>query len=149
MSQWVKYFGSFFNENTEQESPPMESKTDEQKLDPPAESPTMSIIWLDEAQTSEENAVSQEELRTFCSNFEYFEDDAQCEQYIKDQPDGSQIILIVNGRLVQKIVPRVHDCPKILSIYIFSLYKKFHEERSKEFSKVMMELRGNFIDRFL
>lgn len=138
MWQWVTSIGSYFNTESEQQSLPMEPEIKQQKLDPPADIPPTSIIWLDDAQTSEENAAVQEELRLSDSNLTLFQDDTQCEQYIREQPDQSRFVLIVNGKLGRKIVPRVHDCPQILSIYVFCLYKDVHEKWSKDFSKVFV-----------
>ena len=116
----------------------MEPEIELQKLDPPADSPTISIIWLDDTQTAEENTAVQEELGIPDSNLQLFQDDTHCEQYIKEQSDQSQFVLIVNGKSGRRIVPRVHDCPQILSIYVFCFYKEFHEKWTKDFSKVFV-----------
>jgi hypothetical protein len=116
----------------------MEPEVKQQKLDDIPDGQTISIIWLDSSDNSDENIANQEQLRTFDPNLKMFKDDNECEKYIESQFGKPNIILIVNGVLGEKLVPRVHTFPQVISIYVFCWNKTQHEKWAKEFPKVFV-----------
>jgi hypothetical protein len=96
-----------------------------------------TIIWLDsEANNSEENLMTQQELFNKFNNVEIYEDENICQQFIRSQPKQS-IFLIVSGRLCRKIVPDIDPLEQISAIYIYCMNKSKHEEWSQAFNKVI------------
>jgi hypothetical protein len=122
---------SYLDTKSETKSFEMEPPAKQQKIDVP----TTSLIWLDD--TSGDNPA-QEELRNLDSNLKLFQNDTECENYIRSQPDQSLIVLIVNGRLGQQIIPRVQDLTQITAIYIYCFNKDYHQQWSKDIAKVFV-----------
>ena len=99
---------------------------------------TYSLIWLDTAvHSSPENVDAQQQLRTSINHLRVFEDDHECEEYVRSVPKEDRIILIVSGQLGQKSVPRIHQLRQVFSIYVYCRNKQENEEWTREFSKVI------------
>jgi hypothetical protein len=117
----------------------MAAEAKQQKLDDTPKSQTISLVWLDSSHgASVENISAQEQLRTFDANLKIFSGDNECETHIKSQSNETRIILIVDERLGEQIVPRVHDLSQIISIYVFCWDKAWHEQWAKEYPKVFV-----------
>jgi hypothetical protein len=98
---------------------------------------TYFLIWLAaEVNSFNENVKVQQQLRRSINHLTTFDDDKKCEEYIRSVPKDDRIILIVNGQLGQKIVPRIHQLQQISSIYIYCMNKKQNEQWTQQFSKV-------------
>jgi len=98
---------------------------------------TFSLIWLDATvNSSEENRLSQEKLRTSINHLKTFEDDKLCEDYIRNLSENDRIVLISSGRLGKIIVPQIHHLRQVFSIYIYCRYKEANEEWANKFIKV-------------
>jgi len=96
------------------------------------------ILWLDsEANNSEENLMTQQELFNKFNNVEIYEDEHICQQFIRSQPKQS-VVLIVSGRLSRQIVPAIDSLEQTSAIYIYCMNKNNHEEWSKGFTKVIL-----------
>ncbi len=99
---------------------------------------TYFLIWLDATvNSSEENVEAQQQLRKSINHLTTFDDDNDCEEYIRSVPKEDRIVLIVSGQLGQKIVPRIHQLRQIFSIYVYCMNKKQNEQWAQEFSKVI------------
>ena len=100
---------------------------------------TYSLIWLDTAvNTSQENILAQQQLRTSINYLLIFEDEDECEEYIRSTPKQDRIIFIVSGQLGQKIVPRTHQLQQVFSIYVYCSDKTRYLLWAEEFSKVIL-----------
>ena len=98
---------------------------------------TYSLIWLDASvNSSQENVEAQQQLRTSINHLRIFEDDEQCENYIRSVPKEDRIVMIVNGPLGRQIVPRIHQLRQVFSICVYCMNKEKHKEWAQEFSKV-------------
>ncbi|CAF1652509.1 unnamed protein product, partial [Didymodactylos carnosus] len=103
-------------QNRERHSMPLE-KIKYVNLEP------FSLVWLDsEVNKTPENHKLQIRLREIIHWLKTFSNVNKCEEYIREQTDEA-IVLIVNGRLGQELVPRIHDLPQISCIYIFCMDK--------------------------
>ncbi len=99
---------------------------------------TYSLIWLDATvNISKENIRAQQQLRTSINHLRIFEDDNECEEYIRSIPKEDRIVLIVSGGLGQKIVPHIHQLRQVFSIYVYCMNKKKNQQWAQQFSKVM------------
>ncbi|CAF2626878.1 unnamed protein product [Rotaria sp. Silwood2] len=98
---------------------------------------TFHLVWLDPAaDDTVEDKEGQQLLRTSINHLRKFKDAEKCEHYIQNVSKSDRIIFIVTGRLGQEIMPRIHQLRQISSIYIYCMEKSYHEEWSKEFTKV-------------
>ena len=95
------------------------------------------LIWLDnnidDKMEDCRNTVTQ--LRRIVNDVNTFTDDEECIQFIEDINDN-KVCMIISGSLGQHIVPRVHNMFQVDSIFIFCGTKKYHEQWTKEWSKI-------------
>jgi hypothetical protein len=95
-----------------------------------------AVLWLDsEANNNEDNLMAQQKLFNTFNNVEIFEDENDCQQFIRSKPK-QPIFLIVSGRLSRQIVPAIDPLEQISAIYIYCMNKSKHEEWAKTFLKV-------------
>jgi response regulator RpfG family c-di-GMP phosphodiesterase len=99
----------------------------------------MSLVWLDSSTNNpEEHIATEQQLRLLDTNLKTCNDEKECEDYLKSQPENAHIVLIANGKLGQQLVPKIHNLPQIVSIYVYCLNKKAHEQWVTEFTKVFI-----------
>jgi tetratricopeptide (TPR) repeat protein len=95
------------------------------------------LIWLDSnADDNNEdcrNTVVQ--LRRVVNDINTFGDGEQCIQFINTINDN-KVCMIISGSLGEHIVPRVHNMSQVDSIFIFCGNKKYHEQWTKQWSKI-------------
>jgi tetratricopeptide (TPR) repeat protein len=95
------------------------------------------LIWLDNKIDDNNkdcrNTVIQ--LRRVVNDINTFTDSDQCIQFINTITDN-KVCMIISGSFGQQIVPRVHNMSQVDSIFIFCGNKIFHEQWSKEWSKI-------------
>ena len=100
---------------------------------------TVCLVWLDASvNTSSENIATQKELRSIIHHFNTFSNVPDCEQYIQQKSQDDRVFLIVNGRLGQEIVPRVHHYRQVFHIYVYCQDKEKNEEWARKFVKVIV-----------
>ncbi len=100
---------------------------------------TYFLIWLDvTVNTSEENIEAQQQLRTSINHLTTFDDENECEEYIRSISKDDRIVLIVSGQLGQQFVPRIHQLQQIFSIYVYCMNKIENEKWTPNFNKVRM-----------
>ncbi|CAF0992439.1 unnamed protein product [Rotaria sordida] len=98
---------------------------------------TFHLVWLDPAaDDTAEDEEGQQLLRTSINHLRKFKDIEKCENYIQTVSKSDRIVFIVTGRLGQEMMPRIHQLRQISSIYIYCMDKDYHEEWSKDFTKV-------------
>ena len=90
------------------------------------------LIWL----TNSINIEIQQQLRTIINYFLKFEDKKQCLQYIQSLSKDDRIILMINGKYGQQIIPQIAHLQQIVSIYVRCHDKKSNEQWTKNFKKV-------------
>ncbi len=98
---------------------------------------TFSLVWLNIRNDGIQNDTSAlDRLRISINNSKIFQDDQECEQYVRSLPVDDRVVLIVNDQLGEKFVSRVHDLRQLLSIYIYCVDEKADERWTIQFTKV-------------
>lgn len=96
------------------------------------------LVWLDTfINKSKENLDSQQQIQSIINDIRIFENIEDCEKYFHEISKDDRICFIVNGRLGQEIVPRIHHYQQIFSMYVYCMDKKTNEEWAKNFPKVI------------
>jgi hypothetical protein len=103
------------------------------------------LIWLDTPLNDSETIDAQKQLRTSINSLVTFEDDQQCLEYIQSVEKDDRIILIVNRRFGQIILPKIVQFRQIISIYVFTKDKKANQQWTKSFNKVIYHSFFSFI----
>ncbi|CAF0950493.1 unnamed protein product [Rotaria sp. Silwood1] len=98
---------------------------------------TFSLLWLDaEVNTKEENRRAQKRLRSIINYLKIFQDQNECQQYIKSCSEQDRIVLISSGRLGKELIPQIHDLRQLSDVYIYCWDKKAYKHWAKQFSKI-------------
>ena len=100
---------------------------------------TFALVWCNmNINRSEDNLRMQVKLRETVNFLRTFEDNASCELWLQQRRINSndKIILIISDELGREMIPKVHDLPHIISIYLFCVDKYSNENWSKAFQKV-------------
>lgn len=95
-----------------------------------------SLIWLDLHMNIKETRDAEEKLRSIINHLKKFSNVEQCHEYIQQTTQKDRLVLIVSGRLGQKIVPSIHKLRQVISIYVYCINKKDNEQWAAKFSKV-------------
>ncbi|CAF0777936.1 unnamed protein product [Adineta steineri] len=96
-----------------------------------------SIIWLVPSYyTSEDVYKIQQRLRISINYLKIFEDNIQCEEYIRSVNSEDRLILIVNDQFARQLVPRIEQLRQVHSIYIHYLDKSINQQWFEQFSKI-------------
>jgi hypothetical protein len=98
---------------------------------------TFLLVWLDpHVETRKENIRTQKRLREILTCLITFDKVDTCEQWLKKCCTNEKIILIVSGAYGQEIVPRIHDLPTIVTIYIYCLHVDLNKIWAKDYPKI-------------
>lgn len=101
-----------------------------------AKAESFICVWLDlSVNTTQDNQVTQKELRNLIATLQTFTSDVECETYIKKM-NNDKLVLITSGGLGRRLVPRIHDLPQVSSIYIYCQDKQANEPWASKHSKV-------------
>ena len=95
---------------------------------------TFSLIWLDV--NPNENGDTEEKLRSVINYLKNFQNINQCQQFIEQTTQRDRLILVVSGQMGQEIVPLIHHFRQVISIYVYCMDKKKHEEWALKYRKV-------------
>jgi hypothetical protein len=83
---------------------------------------TYSLIWLDASVDSSEQKLNiQRALRSSINYLKTFNNETQCEEYIRSTTNDDRIILIISGQLGRDLVHHIHHLRQIL-IHLCFLY---------------------------
>ena len=85
--------------------------------------------------SSSENKDMQKKLQEIFNNFEPFESEDQCKNFI-DQNENKRFVLIVSGRVGRVLVPKIHALSQVISIYVYCMDKEGNEIWAKDYDKV-------------
>jgi hypothetical protein len=100
-----------------------------------------SLIWLDNTLQKSPKIISiQKQFRTIINYLKTYENENDCEEYIKQLSKNEYVIFIVNDQLGEKIIPKIHNLTQIFSIYIYSLNKNTDQSWINQFNKVEINL---------
>jgi plasmid stabilization system protein ParE len=117
-----------------------DTNTDDQHLE------LFCLIWLDVNANVKETRNTEQKLRSIINHLKKFQDIKQCKRYIKKRSQKDRLVLIVTGQMGQEIVPSIHELRQVMSIYVFCMNKKYHEEWACKFRKVRLcQKNFNFI----
>jgi len=98
---------------------------------------TFLLVWLDpHVDTSKENVRTQRRLREILTCLITFDRVKACEDWLKKCYSDEKIILIVSGAYGEEIVPRIHDTPSIVAIYVYCLDVDRNKIWASNYSKV-------------
>jgi len=98
---------------------------------------TFLLVWLDpNVDTSRENIQTQKRLREILTCLITFDKVDICEKWLKKCCTNEKIILIVSGAYGEEIVPKIHDLPTIISIYIYCLDVNRNKIWAKDYPKI-------------
>ncbi|CAF4005248.1 unnamed protein product [Rotaria sordida] len=94
-------------------------------------------MWVDASvNSSKENLQAQKTLTKIHNQFKTFESVDECENAIQQLSKTSRAIIIINGGFGRELLPRIHDLPQVLTIYIFCMDQAKHLEWAKQFNKI-------------
>jgi hypothetical protein len=103
---------------------------------------TYSLIWLDASVDSSEQKLNiQRALRSSINYLKTFNNETQCEEYIRSTTNDDRIILIISGQLGRDLVHHIHHLRQILSIYVFCTDRRKHESWANQYQKVNSKLK--------
>jgi hypothetical protein len=98
---------------------------------------TFFLLWLDASVNSlPEKIKIQPQFRALINQLRTFEDENECERYIRSSSSDDRIVLIVTGQLGRQLIPRIHQLRQVCSIYIFSMDRKKHSIWINQYTKV-------------
>ena len=95
-----------------------------------------SIIWLDENVNAIESQETEQKLRSIINYLKRFQTIQQYQQFIEQTKEKDRLILIVSGKMGQDIVPWIHHLRQVISIYVYCMNRKKHEEWALKYKKV-------------
>lgn len=93
-----------------------------------------SVVWLDAELDNELSHVdTQIKLKNAIGYLRTFNDIDECEQYIEQIGQMNQarpaaeekLLVIVSPEFALTLLPRIHDCSQVQSVYIYSVGKSF------------------------
>ncbi|CAF3825387.1 unnamed protein product [Rotaria sp. Silwood1] len=102
------------------------SLTIEQSLNHDKHLDIYTVVWLDNRIKKSKKIISpqqQQQLRTIINDIKIFENENDCEEYIKQMSEDEYIILIINDQIEEKFISYTHNLQQIFSIYIYSSNK--------------------------
>ncbi|CAF1099350.1 unnamed protein product [Adineta steineri] len=95
-----------------------------------------SLIWLDANVDVKDTRDTEVKLRSIINHIKKFQDIKQCQQYIEQTSQKDRLILIVNGRLGQEIVPYIHQLRQVISIYVYCMDRTSNQQWAFKFTKI-------------
>ncbi|CAF3739608.1 unnamed protein product [Rotaria sp. Silwood1] len=99
------------------------------------------LIWLDDNVQAKDNRDTEQKLRSTINRLKKFQDIERCQKYIEQRSQKDRLIMIVSGRLGEKIVPSIHRVRQIISIYVYCMDKERNKQWASKFAKaVVVEL---------
>ncbi|CAF3855082.1 unnamed protein product [Rotaria sp. Silwood1] len=95
------------------------------------------LMWADASVNSiKENLQAQKSLTQIHNQFNTFESVDECENAIQQLPKTSRAIIIISGGFGRELLPRIHELPQVLTIYVFCMDQAKYLEWAKQFNKI-------------
>ena len=103
------------------------------------------FIWLDsKIENSNPNRDTKSLLRQIArGRFKTFADPNVCVNSILNKLATEKICLIVSSLVGEQVVPIIHDCPQVQTIYIYC----GHQQRAEQWTKPYTKITGIFTDK--
>lgn len=95
-----------------------------------------SIVWLDTHTNATDLRSTEQALRAIINHLIKFQNLPDCQKYVEDCSEKNRLVMIVSGQLGQRIVPSIHKFRQVISVYVYCMDKKRHEEWAYQFKKV-------------
>ncbi|CAF5038097.1 unnamed protein product, partial [Rotaria sp. Silwood1] len=95
------------------------------------------VIWVDETIDPNNEHCQQilAELRGVVNQINLCTTTVQCVQWLNESNEETSF-LISSGAFGQKLVPDIHEMPKLDAIYIFCTNTEHHEQWAKNWTKI-------------
>ncbi|CAF3164126.1 unnamed protein product [Rotaria socialis] len=94
------------------------------------------LIWLDANTNSKDYRDTEQNLRSIINRLEKFHDITKCQKYISERSQYERVVMIVSGRMGEKIVPFIYKLRQVISIYVYCMDKGRNERWALHFTKV-------------
>ena len=94
------------------------------------------FIWFQSSTDYSQENIEIKRFQTLVENIMFFENENECEKYVKNLFEDGKIISIINGKLVEKVLPRIHELPQIESVYVYYHNQEKYEEWTNKYKKV-------------
>ncbi|CAF0940088.1 unnamed protein product [Adineta steineri] len=94
------------------------------------------LFWLDSNTDTHETRNAEQKLRSVINYLKRFQEVKSCQRDIEQSSHKDRIILIVSGRLGQEIVPSIYQLRQVVSIYVYCMDIKRHEQWASKYNKV-------------
>ena len=94
------------------------------------------IIWYDAHAYEQGHASTRELLESHLGDVFIMNDKTEWQRLIGRDHSSQRLVLIISGQFGREIVPRIHDSPNIVSIYVYCRDRERNREWAKNYSKV-------------
>ncbi|CAF1115694.1 unnamed protein product, partial [Didymodactylos carnosus] len=94
-----------------------------------------TLVWLNKNVNSPENHDICAEFRQIIDHLKLFDNTEECEKQMK-KVKNEKIFLIINGQFATEIVPKVHQNPDLLAIYVYDVNDDTKHQWIDEYPKV-------------
>ena len=102
-------------------------------------SPQKIYVWLDGKQSESLDCTAiRREVEKINGQFQFCDNESNCEAYLRGQSTSDHVVFIVSGALGKNLVPKIHDLPQIIDIYVYCGKKTEHSQWAKNFAKVCL-----------
>ncbi len=98
------------------------------------------LVWLDDNTDSKDARKNNPKLLSIINRLENFGNVKDCRKFVEQRSQEERLIMIVNGRLGQDIVPSIHQFRQVVSIYVYCANKEGNEKWTRNFKKVKINL---------
>ena len=96
-----------------------------------------SLIWLDQSSHNNEDTIKvQQKLRRSINYIKKFDNNNECEEYIRSASLYNRFVLIITDELARQIVPRIEQLQQVYSIYIHCLDGNINHPWATQYLKV-------------
>jgi tetratricopeptide (TPR) repeat protein len=105
-------------------------------MDPEKIKSRFICVWLDNQTNRSNDSISaQDDLQTVVNSFRNYNDLNKCVDFIINIKNA-KIIFITVDLLAEEIVPVIHFCEQIHSIYIFTTHTSIQKQWTKDYTKI-------------
>lgn len=94
------------------------------------------LVLLDANVNGNESSIVIESLRSVLGYVQVFDNIEKCYQYLQDSDGSITTFLITSGQLGEIFVPKIHDLPSVLKIYVYCRNEKHHQQWASKYEKV-------------
>jgi hypothetical protein len=94
------------------------------------------FVWFQSLTDYSQENIGVKRFQTLVEDIMFFENEDECEIYIKNLFQYDDVIFIISDKLVEKMLPPIHELEQILSIYIYYSNKKKYVEWITKYKKI-------------